>query len=54
MAKNELTAKEIIAFLEKKGFQKVTEEDKKTEWYKVAIKKPSRCKSKPPRKTVKA
>ena len=46
MAKTKPTIKEIIAFIEKEGGQKVTEEDKKTDWYKFASKKPSCFKSK--------
>ncbi len=40
------TIKEIEAFLKKEGFHEVTEEEKKTDWYKQAIKKPSCFKSK--------
>ncbi len=53
MAKNELTVKEIVAFIERKGGRKVTEADKKTEWYKVASKKTSCFKSKTTRKRAK-
>ena len=53
MAKNELSAKEIVKFLEKKGFREVTEEDKKTDWYKFASKKPSCFKSKAVHKNAK-
>jgi hypothetical protein len=31
---------DIIDFLEKKGYKKITEEDKKTDWYKFISKKP--------------
>jgi len=46
MTKIRPTIKEIEAFLKKEGFQKVTEADKKTDWYKFASKKPSCFKSK--------
>ena len=46
MAKNELTVKEILAFIKSKGGREVTEEEKKTDWYKKAIKQPSCFKSK--------
>ncbi len=46
MAKIRPTAKEIEAFLKKESLKKVTEEDKKTDWYKFASKKPSCLKSK--------
>ena len=52
MAKKELTVKEIIAFIKSKGGREITEEDKKTEWYKVASKTPSCLKTKAPRKTA--
>lgn len=46
MVKGKLTEKEIVEFLGKKGFREVTEEEKKSDWYKLAIKKPSCYKSK--------
>ncbi len=46
MVKGKLTEKEILEFLKKKGFKEVTAEDKKTDWYKFASKKPSCFKSK--------
>jgi len=46
MAKIRPTIKEIDEFLKKEGFHEVTEEEKKTDWYKKAIKKPSCFKSK--------
>ncbi|MGD0281538.1 MAG: hypothetical protein ABSB95_04160 [Dissulfurispiraceae bacterium] len=46
MAKSKLTVKELFAFIKKEGGREVTEEEKKTDWYKQAIKKPSCFKSK--------
>ena len=54
MAKNEVTAKEIITFIKSKGGREVTKEDKKTDWYKLASKKPSCFKSKAIHKSSKA
>jgi len=51
MAKTKLTIKEIVGFIKKEGGREITEEDKKTEWYKVASKKPSCFKTKTPRKS---
>ncbi len=45
MAKK-LTVKEIRSFLKREGFHEVTEEEKKTDLYKLASKKPSCFKSK--------
>jgi hypothetical protein len=39
MVKNKLTVKELFAFIEREGGREVTEEEKKTDWYKAAIKK---------------
>jgi len=46
MAKTKPTIKEIVEFIKKEGGQEITEEDKKTDWYKFAFKKPSCFKSK--------
>ena len=46
MAKKRPTIKEIDAFLKQQGLHEVTEEEKKTDWYKFASKKPSCFKSK--------
>ena len=46
MSEHKPTIEEIIHLIKSMGFREVTEEDKKTEWYKVACKKPSCFKSK--------
>lgn len=46
MVKGKLTEKEIISFIKSKGGRELTEEDKKTDWYKFASKKPSCYKNK--------
>ncbi len=51
MAKDKLTVKKIVAHIKSLGGREITEEDKKTEWYKVASKKPSCFKTKAPRKS---
>jgi len=45
-----MTEKEIIEFLEKKGFREVTEEDKKADWYKGAFEWPACFKMKAPQR----
>ncbi|MBF0559932.1 MAG: hypothetical protein HQL08_14265 [Nitrospirae bacterium] len=41
MARTKPTVKEIVDLIESMGGRRITEEDKKTDWYKFAFKEPS-------------
>jgi hypothetical protein len=53
MAKRAIKEKEIVDHLQKEGFNEISEDDKKQEWYKIASKRPSCFKAIPQEKIKK-